>query len=245
MVFEQIGSGETAGAGVSDSNEVNGVGKDTIQRVTDGVIFCIRSGQMVPGQHLVEGDLTRRFSVSRGSLREGLKQLTSIGIVALTRYRGAFIASLDRKGVRDLLEVLEPLCTLAARLAAENCQSNDKKAQLREVAVELGRDVNRGGGHATYLENRRTFYDLLIEMGGNTELGRVIPLARTDLFRAQFDRVQTKDQHKRHANGYVKIADAVAGNDPAKAERAVRKHFASTRETLDMLPDQAFSAEAL
>lgn len=213
--------------------------KDTIQRVTDGLVYCIRSGQMVPGQHLVESDLTRRFGVSRGSLREGLKQLSSIGIVTLTRYRGAFIAALDRKGVGDLLEVLEPLCTLAARLAAEHCRSADIKAELKRTAAELGQ-IAEAGGSARYLENRRRFYDLLIEMGGNSELGRVIPLARTDLFRAQFDRVQTKDQHRRHANGYLRIAEAVADNDPGKAERAVRKHFSATRKTLDTLPDQAF-----
>lgn len=214
-------------------------GRDTIQRVTEGLVYCVRSGQMVPGQHLVESDLTRRFGVSRGSLREGLKQLSSVGIVALTRYRGAFISELDRKGVRDLLDVLEPLCALAARLAAENCHVLDWHQRLKELATELGR-VADAGQAARYLENRRMFYDLLIEMGGNSELGRVIPLARTDLFRAQFDRVQSKDQQKKHAYGYTKIAEAVAENDPAKAERAVRKHFASTRQTLDVLPEAAF-----
>jgi len=232
-------------ARTAESNTEETDNKDTIQRVIDDMIYCIRSGQMVPGQHVVESDLTRRFGVSRGSLREGLKQLTSIGIVTLTRYRGAFIASLDRKGVHDLLEVLEPLCILAAKLAAENCQSDEMKAQLKTIAIELGRAASRGSDHAIYLENRRKFYDLLVFMGGNTELGRVIPLARTDLFRAQFDRVQSKDQHKRHANGYMKIAEAVAENAPSKAERAVRKHFAGTRVTTDSLPDHAFSIEAI
>lgn len=215
--------------------------RDTIQHLTDELIYCIRSGQMVPGQHLVESELARRFGISRGSLREGLKQLSSLGIVALTRYRGAFISALDRKGVSDLLDVLEPLCILAARLAAEKCQSADEKMELKRIASELGQAADVGSGRARFLENRRRFYDQLIMMGGNSELGRVIPLARTDLFRAQFDRDQTKAQHKRHATGYAKIADAVLKNDPANAERAVRKHFLGTRKTLESLPDNAFT----
>lgn len=215
--------------------------KDAIQCVADGIVYGIRSGQMVPGQHLVEADLTRRFGVSRGSLREGLKRLAAIGIVTLTRYRGAFISALDRKGVGDLLDVLEPLCTLAAELAAQNKPTSDAVAELQQIAQSLTRDGD-GNGRATYLEMRRRFYDLLIEIGGNTELKNVIPLARTDLFRAQFDTVQTKDQRKLHAGGYGKIADAVLEGDPAKAARAVRKHFASTRKTLVELPDQAFPA---
>lgn len=215
--------------------------KDTVQRVTDGLIYSIRSGQMVPGQHLVESDLTRHFGVSRGSLREGLKQLSSMGIVTLTRYRGAFISALDRKSVSDLLEILEPLCVLAARLAAQNCRSDEAKAELKQIATDLGR-LAEAGGRAHYLENRRLFYDKLIAMGGNTELGEIIPLTRTDLFRAQFDRVQTKEHQRKHANGYLKIAESVMGNDPAKAERATRSHFASTRRTLDTLPDHAFAS---
>ena len=39
--------------------------------MVDGVLYSIRSGQTIPGQHLVEGDLTRQLGVSCGSLREG------------------------------------------------------------------------------------------------------------------------------------------------------------------------------
>lgn len=216
---------------------------DIVRRVVDGVIYCIRAGQMVPGQRLVEVDLTQRFGVSRGSLREGLKQLAAEGIVTLTRYRGAFISVIERKGVHDLLDVLEPLCKLAARLAAEHCHSEVEKRKLRKIALDLRR-LAEARGRATYLENRRLFYDTLIAMGGNSELGQVIPLARTDLFRAQFDTVQTSEQQKRHASGYLRIAEAVAKNEPAKAEREVEKHFDSTRNTLDVLPDHIFSGGA-
>lgn len=214
--------------------------RDAIQRVVDGVVQGIRVGQLVPGQHLVENDLTRRFGVSRGSLREGLKRLEADGIVTLTRYRGAYISALDQKGVRDLLDVLEPLCSLAAKFAAENCRSDKEKAELVRLASEMGQGATVKGRSA-YTENRKAFYDQLVSMGRNTELGRVIPLGRSELFRAQFEIVQTKAQRKKHSNGYVRIAEAVAQNDPAKAVRAVRKHFAGTRETLDVLPERAFS----
>jgi len=219
-----------------------GPSRDTTQHVADAVLYGIRSGQMVPGQRLVEADLTRMLGVSRGSLREGLKQLSADGIVALTRYRGAFISALDRKDVTDLLQVLELLCSLAARLAAENCRSDELKGHLTTLAFELGSNASGSGGRADYLTKRHQFYDRLIQMGGNHELGRVIPLARADLFRAQFDRVQSREQRRKHANGYFKIAEGVGANDPGKAERAVRKHFAATRATLATLPDHAFAA---
>lgn len=221
----------------------NSIVTDTVQKVIDGIIYSIRSGQMVPGQHLVEADLTRRFGVSRGSLREGLKQLASEGMVTLTPYRGAFIAALDRKGVRDLLDVLEPLCSLAAARAAEGSADAGQHRRLIAVAEELS-DPDEALDRAHYLEKRHQFYDLLIEMGGNSELRRVIPLARADLFRAQFDRVQTRAQHRRHADGHLRIARAVTERDPKKARHAVTAHFDGTRQTVDDLSDSAFSGPA-
>lgn len=219
----------------------NGAAGDAVQRLADGLIYCVRSGQMVPGQHLVESDLTRRFGVSRGSLREGLKHLAADGIVTLTRFRGAFISALDRKAVHDLLNVLEPLCSLAAHLAAVAGGTAEQAARLRAIAHDLTHP-SQGAHIAQYLENRHRFYDLLIEIGSNGELGRVIPLARTDLFRAQIDKVQTREQQKRHAQGYGRIAEAVIARDPARAERAVRKHFQGTRAAVDEMPPDIFTA---
>ncbi|MDB5452894.1 MAG: hypothetical protein JWO33_1472 [Caulobacteraceae bacterium] len=214
----------------------------TIKRITDAVVYGIRAGQFAPGQHLVEVDLTRRFQISRGSLREAMKHLAADGIVTLNRYRGAYIAALDRKGVSDLLDTLEPLCRLTARLAAEHCESVDDKVRLKRIATALA-DFADGGERASYLEYRRHFYDTLVEIGGNAELGRVIPLARTDLFRAQFESVQTSRQRTRHANGYGAIADTVIARDPKGADLAVKRHFNGTRKTLEELPDQVFRSE--
>jgi DNA-binding GntR family transcriptional regulator len=210
------------------------------EKVTDAIIHGIRAGIFVPGQHLLEPDLTRRLGISRGSLREALKHLAAAGIVTLNHFRGAYISTLDRKSVLDLLDTLEPLARLAARLAAQNCDSAQKQQAMREAAIAIeaaSRSLNR----ARYLDQRRHFYNTMIELGGNRELARVIPLSRTDLFRAQVEIVQTEQQRQRHAAGYQRIAKAIIESEPAAAERAVQKHFVGTRQTMQELPPEAFS----
>jgi DNA-binding GntR family transcriptional regulator len=207
------------------------------EKVTDTITQGIRAGVFVPGQHLLEPDLTRRLGISRGSLRESLKHLAAAGIVTLTRYRGAYIGILDRKSVLDLLDTLEPLARLAARLAAKNCTSDIMRAKMLEAAVNIDA---AGGNRAQYLEYRRRFYDTMIDIGGNRELARAMPLSRTDLFRAQIETVQTEQQRKLHASGYSKIANAIVAQDADAADRAVKKHFDGTRKTMLELPDHAF-----
>lgn len=215
--------------------------ESALDKVAQTITQGIRSGIFVPGQHLLEPELTRRIGISRGSLREALKHLAAAGLVTLNRYRGAYISALDKKSVLDLLDTLEPLARLAARLAAEHCSTPEQKQRMRDAAtaIELaGKEGNRG----RYLEMRRHFYDTMVDIGGNRELARVMPLSRTDLFRAQVERIQTEQQRQRHASGYSRIAKAIIEGDPGMAERAVKRHFDGTRKTMKDLPDHAFPA---
>lgn len=209
------------------------------QRVTDAITRGIRAGLFVPGQHLLEPDLVKRLGIGRGSLREALKHLAADGIVTLSRYRGAYIASLDRKSVFDLLDTLEPLTRLGARLAAEHCRTAETRERMRRASELIGA-ASRSGDHRAYLEQRRNFYDTVIDIGGNRELARTMPLSRTDLFRAQVETAQTPQQRARHAAGYAKIAQAIIDANPDAADRAVRRHFESVRRTMADLPGAAF-----
>jgi DNA-binding GntR family transcriptional regulator len=206
-----------------------------LQAISEG----IREGTFVPGQHLLEPALTRRLNISRGSLREALKHLAAAGLVTLNRYRGAYISALDKKSVLDLLDTLEPLARLAARLAAEHCNSAAKKSKIR-TAVSAIESASNQRNRAMYLECRRRFYDAMVEIGGNRELARVMPLSRTDLFRAQIERVQSESQRLRHVSGYAKIAKAIVSGNARAADRAVKLHFDGTRKTMMELPSHAF-----
>lgn len=212
----------------------------TTEKVAEAIRSGIRTGQFVPGQHLVEAELTLRLQISRSSLREALRHLSGDGIVAIHRYRGAHIHRLSRKEVRDLLEVLEQLVRLAARRGAG---STREKRDLMDAALEAARRHDEDGGHHLYLSVRQAFYDALFEVADNQELPRVTPLRRADLFRAQIRPYQTREQQEAHTQGYRLIAQAVIGGDVAAAETAVGALFAQTYAMVETLPDIAFEME--
>ena len=211
-------------------------------KVAEAITHGIRAGIFVPGQHLLEPDLIARIGISRGSLREALKHMAAEGLVELSRFRGAYVASLDRKSVHDLLDTLEPLARLAARLAAAGTAPAGAKQRMRRIAEAI-EAASRAGARTTYLEQRWRFYDTMIALGGNLELARVMPLARTDLFRAQLESVQNLQQRARHAAGYARIAGAIIEGDVRGADLAVKRHFDGTRKTMDELPIGAFPTD--
>lgn len=213
--------------------------ESTTDKIAEIIANGIRSGVFVPGQHLLEPDLTRRLGTSRNSLREALRHLAAAGSVTLNRYRGAHIGILDRRSALDLLDTLEPLTRLAARLAARNCTAPDNRNVMLDAAARI-EAAGKAGNRGQFLQSRRHFYETVIDLGGNRELARAMPLSRSDLFRAQVEVVLSDEQRRLHILGYWRIADAIAGGNSDDAETAVQQHFNDMRGIISGLRDDHF-----
>jgi len=208
-------------------------------RVVDSIIRAIRAGVYVPGQRLIEADLTRDYQVSRGPVREALKRLAAEGVLTLTRHRGAYVRSLSRAEVRDSLMVLEVLVGLMAKLAAKNIGEGDNAERMR-AAYDRLLAFKHDGGTAAFLGERRSFYDTILQIGGNHELQRMLPLMQIHLLRMQFQAYITpRDREKQFAE-YRTITETILSGDGLRSEKVSSLHVRRTRLSLMRLPDEAF-----
>lgn len=209
--------------------------------VMDAIMRGIDAGRFVPGQRLIEADLTRELQVSRGPVREAFKRLAGEGVLTLTRHRGAYIRALDREGVRDTLVVLEVITSLAAKLAARHINEGGNRERFEAACDRLKAYENQGETLA-FLAERRQFYDTLVQIAGNPELQRLMPHMQISLLRLQFQSYITPDQHAYQFQELDAIAKAVLAGDAKRAERATKTHLRRRRVSLTNLPDEAFAA---
>ena len=198
--------------------------RNAADQVYDAIILGLRTGAFIPGQNLVEPDLANRLGVSRGPVREGLKLLEAAGIVVWNPHRGASIGELDVAAILDLLQALEPLFRLAARLAALRCQSKADQKRVKDAAARIALS-GTSGNRADYFEDRQHFYDTIIDIGGNRELPRIMTLSRTYLYRAQVEPLRSEAQRVQHAQSYARIAHAILDRNPVEADEAMKQHF--------------------
>jgi DNA-binding GntR family transcriptional regulator len=73
----------------------------------------ILSGQLAPGTQLVESKLAGRFGVSRGSIREAIRELVDHGLLVYRPYAGTFVVNLDERTMTELFSLrgaLERFC---------------------------------------------------------------------------------------------------------------------------------------
>jgi DNA-binding GntR family transcriptional regulator len=210
-------------------------------RVVDAILRGVKSGIYVPGQRLIEADLTRDLRVSRGPVREALKRLAAEGVLTLTRHRGAYVRALSRQEVYDSLVVLEALVGLTASLAAKRIGEGTNTSRMRDAYKRLLAFRNDGGS-AAFLDERRSFYDTMIDIGGNGQLARILPLMQIHLLRMQFQSyIGPRDRDKQFEE-YQMIIDAVLAGDAKRAEKVAKLHLRRTRLSLMRLPGDAFPA---
>lgn len=210
-------------------------------RVVNAIIQGILAGRYVPGQKLVEADLTHALDVSRGPVREALKRLDAERVITLTRHRGAYIRKFSKKEVFDLLVCVEPLVFLLARLASQAVAEQDHDAAATAALKRLGhfRDID-ADSHRLF-ERRRQFYETLIEITGNSQIGSIMPTMQLHLLRMQVQPFYSAADIRRRAEEYAAITEAVLAGNAGNAEAEMVKHFQRIRRTLKTMPDEAFA----
>ncbi|MBR5740357.1 MAG: GntR family transcriptional regulator [Firmicutes bacterium] len=85
----------------------------------------IITGEIRPGQRLIESKLCERFGLSRPPLREIINQLAGEGFVDLIPNRGAFAVSFDARQLSDILFLRNLLFPQAVQWAIERITSDE------------------------------------------------------------------------------------------------------------------------
>ena len=80
---------------------------------------AILTGQLKPGERLMEVHLANQLGVSRTPIREAIRKLELEGLVIMVPRRGAEVARITEKSLRDVLEVRRALDALSVELACE------------------------------------------------------------------------------------------------------------------------------
>ena len=203
----------------------------TPDRVAAAISRGILMRRFTAGQRLIEADLQRSLQVSRGTVREALRILAASGVVELTPHRGAVIRILDRTDSEDLLEVMEMLSGLSARLAAKKISKPGNRARFEAAAAKL-LAPHDAGTLSSVLDERLDLYKVMFAIADNRELDRVLPLARAHLFRTQYHQYVTPSDIRAMMQEYRSIIEAILAGDESKAESRMRNHIRKTGERM-------------
>jgi len=194
----------------------------TVSHIVDGLRCDILDHRLRPGERLTESALTKRFSVSRGPVREALRRLAAEGLIEHSPHRGAVVRRLSSRDIGELFQIRVEMEALAARLAA---QSPDKGARARfieEIAMIFADAPRR---METYLGENAAFHAAVLRLAGNRHLHELWARLRMPLIMAQVGGALTAEVMRASVSEHRAIAAAIVNGDGAAAAAAMRAHL--------------------
>jgi DNA-binding GntR family transcriptional regulator len=192
---------------------------------------AILSGELLPGQRLVETQLANDLQVSRTPIREALRQLQNEDLVV---------------EVDNVLRVATFSATVAAqfydcRIALEQLSATDAcrnatEAQLLELSQMVSQADRLDGSNPSQLINFQLldldyrFHRLLAESSGNLWLRAMLD----DLFdKMMLLRIQTIQQNRNVLDirtEHRHIYEAIAQRNPKAAAEAIKDHLVAAKQ---------------
>lgn len=186
---------------------------------------AILKGEMEPGERLMEITLANKLGVSRTPIREAIRKLELEGLVHMIPRKGAVVASISEKDMRDVLEVRITLEELAVKLAINNMEEEDieqlrKAGQFFESAV-ISRDI------VEIVDADVAFHDIIYNKTGNNRLIQIISNLREQMYRYRLEYIKDARTHSILINEHNDIIDALKKKNVEAAKVAVREHVAN------------------
>jgi len=212
------------------------------QRAVTALRDGIRTGRYVPGQRLVEADLTRELGVGRNSLREAFARLASEGLVLIEPHRGASIRRRTRAEIAELYDLSEVLEGLAARLAATNITLPGNSELLASVTARLQAGA-RSGGATEQIDEAARFHEAILAIADNPRLTELVVNLHIQTFSFQLRHAHLSGQHPigdASLSDHLAVAEAIQRGDPQNAETVMREHLRSGKQRVLALPDAVF-----
>lgn len=194
----------------------------------------ILSGDLIPGDPLVEAQLSSRFGISKTPVREALIRLKRDGLVESPRHRVTRVATPSAADVRDACEVRAWIETQLAVKQARTC-SEAVLGQLRASISDAEKALAADDDHA-YIAALRSFSDILVEASGNRYAAQVLDRLRNVLALIGNVSRSAPGRRQRSIDEHHAIYEAVAAKDPEAAAAATSRHLHSIeRDSLEAL----------
>ncbi|HEY1865383.1 MAG TPA: GntR family transcriptional regulator [Roseiarcus sp.] len=194
----------------------------TVAFIVERLREDIWAGRLEPGSRLVEGDLTARFAVSRGPVREGLRRLSADGLIEHQPHRGAVVRRLTAREIRELFLIRIEMEALAARLAAA-AEAPERRARFVAAIEPIHSDAPRKP--CNYLKENAAFHDAVMALADNIELRNLAIRLQLPLIMAQVGDVLTPPVLEASVREHRLIAEAILKRDPSAASARMREHL--------------------
>lgn len=194
-----------------------------VEQVRDALLDEIASGQLQPGERIIQEQIAQALGVSRQPVQQALMLLRNQGVLRDAGGRGLIVAPLDPDHVHHVYQIRAAIEGMACRLAAEQ---QAELARTQGLAlIDAGRQAVAAGSVPQMIAADIRFHEFLYSLSNNPLIEPVMNTHLTYTQRAMGE-VLVRDQSPRDIwDQHAAILEAIAQGAPDLAEQRAREHL--------------------
>jgi len=190
------------------------------EQVKDLLLQRIASGELKPGDRIVETRVAAELGTSQAPVREALRDLELLRLVESEPFKGARVRGFGDAELVEVFPVRAALEELAAKEATKRLAGD---VSGLEAEIDAMRDAARRGDINALVRHDIAFHRLVVEAAGNPileqcwkSLGIEGPITIT-LYGTSVEPEEAAELH-------APLIDAIRSGKPGAAGRAARRH---------------------
>lgn len=205
------------------------------ESVTEVLRSDILGGVFMPGERLIELQLSERYDSGRAAVREALVQLESEGLVDRQANRGAIVR---RVSIAEAIEITEARSALESLITARAARkaTEDDKVRLKEIIADM-RDAVAGDDAAQYSDLNLQLHHKLRTMSGHDVANEMVENLRNRAVQNQYRLALMPGRQEVSLEQHAAIVDAVVAGDEDAAAAAMTVHLSSVIDVLSQWGD--------
>ena len=185
---------------------------------------AILRGEFKPGERLMEIQLANKLGVSRTPIREAIRKLELEGLVIMIPRKGAEVADITEKSLRDVLEVRKALEELAVQLACEKI-TQEELEELEKAGENFKKVLNRSKDITEVAEADVRFHDVIYMATDNQKLIHLLNKLREQMYRYRVEYLKNPDVHEQLIQEHEEIVYHIKRREKVEATAVTCQHI--------------------
>ena len=193
---------------------------------------AILTGELKPGERLMEIHLADQLGVSRTPIREAIRKLELEGLVTMIPRRGAEVAQITEKSMNDVLEVRRAVDALCVELACERI-TQEELERLGTACEDFAKEALKKEKDVKLLAQKDVaLHDIIVRATGNQRLIQLVNTLSEQMYRYRFEYLKDFSQHEKLVEEHGIIYESIVKKDRETACEAAKLHIDNQKKAI-------------
>jgi len=218
---------EGANAGLAPMSNL-----ESAQHAADQIRAAIIQGRFLPGERLIEKQLTDQLNLSRHPVREALRRLSREGLVEMRVNRGAIVAELDPTAILEVYSIRSALGRLALKaLITTPDRLTPATLKTLEGLAKNALKLARQDSQANSIANDMLFQGTIVQASGLERCARYFDELTAEVHRFNnLSRIAYTDREGDALNYVRALFEAIKARDLQRAQDIWQLKFTRAAE---------------